>query len=131
MPLLDWLHKKQAVTAAARVPYRLLNAESAHGDPGADNWLIQGDNLEALKALLPFHAGRVKCIYIDPPFNTQSAFDHYDDNLEHSQWLSMMYPRLELLQLLLANDGLLFIQLDDNETAYCALSGGLQLPYAG
>jgi len=117
MPLLDWLHKKQAVTAAARVPYRLLNAESAHGDPGADNWLIQG--------------GRVKCIYIDPPFNTQSAFDHYDDNLEHSQWLSMMYPRLELLQLLLANDGLLFIQLDDNETAYCALSGGLQLPYAG
>nr|MBP7422967.1 site-specific DNA-methyltransferase [Sulfuritalea sp.] len=105
MPLLDWLHKNQAVTAASGVPYRLLNVESTHGqiDAGAaDNWLIQGDNLEALKALLPFYAGRVKCIFIDPPYNTKSAFEHYDDNLEHSQWLSMMYPRLELLRELLA-----------------------------
>ena len=103
MPTLDWLHKQQAIKAAGRVPYRLLNAESVHGDPAADNWLIQGDNLDALKALLPFYAGRVKCIYIDPPYNTKSAFEHYDDNLEHSQWLSMMYPRLELLRELLAD----------------------------
>lgn len=121
MPLLDWLHKNQAVTAAARVPYRLLNAESVHGqiDAGAaDNWLIQGDNLEALKALLPFYAGRVKCIYIDPPYNTRSAFEHYDDNLEHSQWLSMMYPRLELLRELLAEDGSIWVSIDDNEGHY-------------
>lgn len=118
MPLLDWLHKKQAVTAAARVPYRLLDAASVHGDPAADNWLIQGDNLEALKALLPFYAGRVKCIYIDPPYNTRSAFEHYDDNLEHSQWLSMMYPRLELLRELLSEDGSIWVQLDDNEAHY-------------
>jgi adenine-specific DNA-methyltransferase len=121
MPLLDWLHKNQAVTAASGVPYRLLNAESAHGqiDAGAaDNWLIQGDNLEALKALLPFYAGRVKCIYIDPPYNTRSAFEHYDDNLEHSQWLSMMYPRLELLRELLAEDGSIWVSIDDNEAHY-------------
>ena len=118
MPLLDWLNKKQVVTAAARVPYRLLNAESTHGDPAADNWLIQGDNLEALKALLPFYAGRVKCIYIDPPYNTKSAFEHYDDNLEHSQWLSMIYPRLELLRELLSEDGSIWVSIDDNEAHY-------------
>ena len=67
--------------------------------------LIQGYNLEALKALLPFYAGQVKCIYIDPPYNTRSAFEHYDDNLEHTQWLAMMWPRLELLRDLLAEDG--------------------------
>ncbi|MBK6906675.1 MAG: site-specific DNA-methyltransferase [Rhodocyclaceae bacterium] len=118
MPLLDWLHKKQAVTAAARVPYRLLDVERVHGDPTADNWLIQGDNLEALKALLPLYAGRVKCIYIDPPYNTRSAFEHYDDNLEHSQWLSMMYLRLELLRELLAEDGSIWVSIDDNEAHY-------------
>ena len=121
MPTLDWLHKQQAIKAAGRVPYRLLNAESVHGqiDTGAaDNWLIQGDNLEALKALLPFYAGRVKCIYIDPPYNTNSAFEHYDDNLEHSQWLSMMYPRLELLRELLAEDGSIWVSIDDNEAHY-------------
>ncbi|MDB5891610.1 MAG: site-specific DNA-methyltransferase, partial [Polaromonas sp.] len=63
-----------------------------------DNWLIQGDNLEALKALLPFYRAQVKCIFIDPPYNTKSAFEHYDDNLEHAQWLSMMLPRLQLLR---------------------------------
>ncbi|OQY66780.1 MAG: site-specific DNA-methyltransferase [Rhodocyclaceae bacterium UTPRO2] len=118
MPTLDWLHKQQAIKAAGRVPYRLLNAESVHGDPAADNWLIQGDNLEALKALLPFYAGRVKCIYIDPPYNTRSAFEHYDDNLEHSQWLSMMVPRLELLRELLAEDGSIWVSIDDNEAHY-------------
>jgi adenine-specific DNA-methyltransferase len=71
-----------------------------------------------LKSLLPFYAGQVKCIFIDPPYNTKSAFTHYDDNLEHSVWLSMMYPRLELLRELLAEDGSIWITLDDNESHY-------------
>lgn len=87
MPFLDWVNKTQAVQGAAEVPYHLLQFESVHGDAAADNLLIQGDNLLALKALLPFYRGQVKCIYIDPPYNTQSAFEHYDDKLEHSQWL--------------------------------------------
>ncbi len=121
MPLLDWLNKSHATQTAARVPFRLLDTVSTEGDvSGAhnDNWLIQGDNLEALKALLPFFAGRVKCIYIDPPYNTKSAFEHYDDNLEHSQWLSMIYPRLELLRELLAEDGSIWVSIDDNEAHY-------------
>ncbi|MHB1291324.1 MAG: site-specific DNA-methyltransferase [Sulfuricella sp.] len=83
-----------------------------------ENLLIQGDNLDALKALLPFYRGRVKCIFIDPPYNTKSAFEHYDDNLEHSQWLSMMYPRLVLLRELLAEDGSIWVTIDDNEGHY-------------
>lgn len=121
MPILDWLNKSHALKAAAGVPFRLLETVSSHGDTGGannDNWLIQGDNLEALKALLPFFAGRVKCIYIDPPYNTRSAFEHYDDNLEHSQWLSLIYPRLELLRDLLAEDGSIWVSIDDNEAHY-------------
>lgn len=118
MPTLDWLNKAQALKAAAQVPYRLLEPQSVHGDPAADNWLIQGDNLDALKALLPFFAGRVKCIYIDPPYNTRSAFEHYDDNLEHSQWLSMIVPRLELLRELLSEEGSIWVSIDDNEAHY-------------
>lgn len=83
-----------------------------------DNVLIHGDNLLALKALEADYAGRVKCIYIDPPYNTGSAFEHYDDGLEHSIWLSLMRDRIELLRSLLANDGLMFVQIDDNEMAY-------------
>ncbi|MBP8091599.1 MAG: site-specific DNA-methyltransferase, partial [Giesbergeria sp.] len=100
MPTLDWLHRAHAFTTAAQVPYRLLDTVSTHGDPqqASGNLLVQGDNLEALKALLPFYRGKVKCIFIDPPYNTQSAFEHYDDNLEHSQWLSMVLPRLQLLR---------------------------------
>jgi hypothetical protein len=118
MPFLDWVNKAQAQRVAADVPYHLLQFQSAHGDPSAENLLIQGDNLLALKALLPFYRGRVKCIYIDPPYNTQSAFEHYDDKLEHSQWLSMMWPRLVLLRDLLAEDGSLWISCDDNEAHY-------------
>jgi adenine-specific DNA-methyltransferase len=118
MPLLDWLNKNQALRTAGRVPFRLLETVSLHGSADNDNWLIRGDNLEALKALLPFYAGRVKCIYIDPPYNTRSAFEHYDDNLEHSQWLSMIYPRLELLRELLAEDGSIWVSIDDNEAHY-------------
>lgn len=95
----------------------MLKQEAAYGDP-SDNLLIQGDNLLALKALIPFYAGRVKCIFIDPPYNTQSAFEHYDDKLEHSQWLSMMYPRLVLLRELLAEDGSIWVTIDDNEAHY-------------
>ena len=83
-----------------------------------DNLLIQGDNLEGLKALLPFYRGQVKCIVIDPPYNTKSAFAHYDDNLEHAQWLSMMLPRLQLLRELLREDGSIWVTIDDNEGHY-------------
>ena len=104
MPTLNWHKREEAVRAATRAPYRLLEpvAELSCGDADSENLLIRGDNLDALKALLPYYAGRVRCIAIDPPYNTQSAFEHYDDNLEHSTWLSLMYPRLELLRDLLA-----------------------------
>jgi adenine-specific DNA-methyltransferase len=118
MPQLTWLGDAEARRMSRRVPYRILQPVEAVGDPAADNLLIQGDNLEALKALLPFYAGRVKCIFIDPPYNTKSAFEHYDDNLEHSQWLSMMYPRLELLRELLSEDGSIWVTIDDNEGHY-------------
>lgn len=121
MPFLDWVNKNQAKEATREVPYHLLRHESSHGDvsgANADNLLIQGDNLLALKALVPFYAGRVKCIFIDPPYNTQSAFEHYDDKLEHSQWLSMMYPRLVLLRQMLAEDGFIIVHIDDNEGPY-------------
>ena len=87
--------------------------------PTFDNMLIHGDNLLALKALEQDFAGKVKCIYIDPPYNTGSAFEHYDDGLEHSIWLSLMRDRLEILKRLLREDGSIWISLDDNEQAYC------------
>lgn len=120
MPSLTWLTRDDDLKRAAAVPYRLLEADRAlsHGDPAAGNMLIQGDNLDALKALLPYYKGRVKCIYIDPPYNTRSAFEHYDDNLEHTQWLAMIYPRLELLRDLLAEDGSIWVSIDDNEYPY-------------
>lgn len=148
MPTLDWLNRAQAFTTAARVPYRLLEEVSVHSAAAADeaapatalpaqadllqpqekapdrssptsgNLLIQGDNLEAIKALLPFYRGQVKCVFIDPPYNTRSAFEHYDDNLEHAQWLSMMLPRLQLLRELLSEDGSIWVTIDDNEGHY-------------
>ncbi|MGX5733037.1 site-specific DNA-methyltransferase [Bosea thiooxidans] len=120
MPILSWLTRDEDVRVAQRVPYRLLEVapDLSAGDPASGNMLIQGDNLEALKALLPFYAGQVKCIYIDPPYNTRSAFEHYDDNLEHTKWLAMMWPRLELLRDLLAEDGTIWVSIDDNEGHY-------------
>ena len=121
MPTLDWLHRAAAFSVATQVPYRLLETVSHHGsgdEKSTDNLLIHGDNLEALKALMPFYRGRIKCIFIDPPYNTQSAFEHYDDKLEHSQWLSMMLPRLELLRDLLSEDGSIWVTIDDNEAHY-------------
>lgn len=120
MPILDWLNRDKDVRAADGVPYRLLHSvdELSYGDPTSPNMLIQGDNLEALKALLPYYSGQVKCIYIDPPYNTKSAFEHYDDNLEHSKWLSTIYPRLQLLRELLSDEGSIWISIDDSEAHY-------------
>lgn len=121
MPTLNWLNREEALSISSKVPYRLLEPVKKYscGDSDLENMLIQGDNLETLKALLPYYAGRVKCIYIDPPYNTQNAFEHYDDNLEHSQWLTMMYPRLELLRELLdPKQGSLWISIDDDECHY-------------
>jgi adenine-specific DNA-methyltransferase len=124
MPTVDWLNREHAFRIAARVPTRVLRPHAAApatvGDAAAarDNLLVQGDNLEALAALLPFYRGRVKCIFIDPPYNTKSAFEHYDDNLEHSQWLSMMLPRLQLLREFLREDGSIWVTIDDNEGHY-------------
>lgn len=120
MPILSWLTRDDDLQAARVAPYRLLEEVPEHsaGDPDTENMLIQGDNLDALKALLPYYAGRVKCIYIDPPYNTKSAFEHYDDNLEHTTWLAMMYPRLEILRALLAKEGSIWVSIDDNEGHY-------------
>lgn len=119
MPILEWLNKGEAVNVTKKLPYRILkaNAELSYGEQ-SENMIIKGDNLEALQALLPYYKGQVKCIYIDPPYNTGSAFEHYDDNLEHSTWLSMIYPRLELLRDLLSEDGSIWISIDDRESAY-------------
>ena len=120
MPILHWLTRDEDIRATTRVPYRLLeeDLELSTGGPDTSNMLIHGDNLDALKALLPFYSGQVKCIYIDPPYNTRSAFEHYDDNLEHSKWLAMMWPRLELLRELLSEDGSIWVSIDDNEGHY-------------
>ena len=90
-----------------------------NGKPWNGNMLIHGDNLLALKALEQDYSGQIKCIYIDPPYNTGSAFEQYEDGLEHSKWLSLMRDRLEVIYNLLAKDGSLWISLDDNEQAYC------------
>ena len=120
MPILHWLTREEDARAASRTPYRLLEGarELSVGAAESGNMLIQGDNLVTLKALLPFYGGRVKCIYIDPPYNTRSAFEHYDDNLEHARWLAMMRPRLELLRELLAEDGSVWVSIDNAEGAY-------------
>ncbi|KXV16668.1 DNA methylase [Acetobacter malorum] len=120
MPILEWMTRDADIRATGHVSYRLLQTDGSQDGGNADprNMLIQGDNLDALKALLPYYAGSVKCIYIDPPYNTKSAFEHYDDNLEHAQWLAMIYPRLVLLRDLLAEDGSIWVSIDDNEGHY-------------
>ncbi|MBA4390278.1 MAG: site-specific DNA-methyltransferase [Syntrophus sp. (in: bacteria)] len=120
MPTLTWLTRKTDLKLSQGAPYRLLGTipELSYGDPESGNMLIQGDNLDGLKALLPYYAGQVKCIYIDPPYNTKSAFEHYDDNLEHTKWLSTIYPRLELLRELLSEEGSIWVSIDDNEGHY-------------
>jgi adenine-specific DNA-methyltransferase len=120
MPILRWLTRDEDIKSAGKAAYRLLREvpELGAGDKNTENMIIQGDNLEALKALLPFYAGQVKCIYIDPPYNTESAFEHFDDNLENTIWLSIIYPRLELLRDFLTEDGVIFVNLDERQHAY-------------
>lgn len=144
MPVLDWIGKKAVVNHHREVPYRLLRCDKlkSAGNPDAGNLLVQGDNLEALKALLPYYAGKVKCIYIDPPYNTGNEGWVYNDNVNspeilawlgkvvgkesddlsrHDKWLCMMYPRLRLLREFLTEDGSIFVSMDDSE------SGSLRL----
>jgi adenine-specific DNA-methyltransferase len=140
MPTLDWIGKDAVIRHHKEVPFRLLEPDPklSHGDPGDGNLIVQGDNLHALKALLPKYAGRVKCIYIDPPYNTGNEGWVYNDNVNapeilkwlgqtvgkeaedlsrHDKWLCMMYPRLVLLKQFLSDDGAIFVSIDDNEVA--------------
>lgn len=140
MPSLDWIGKAAVVKHHKDVPYRLLEPvpELSCGDPDSGNLIVQGDNLHALKALLPRYAGQVKCIYIDPPYNTGNEGWVYNDNVNspeirrwlgevvgkegetldrHDRWLCMMYPRLVLLKQFLRDDGAIFVSIDDNEVA--------------
>jgi len=113
---LTWIGKYDEIKVEPRI--LLEDKSKGYGDPNTENMLIHGDNLLALKALEQDFAGKIKCIYIDPPYNTGSAFAHYDDNLEHSIWLNLMKSRLVYLRSLLKKDGVIFIQIDDNEMAY-------------
>ena len=138
MPTLNWIGKDAVVTHHKDVPFRLLEPvpELSCGDPNSGNLIVQGDNLHALKALLPRYAGQVKCIYIDPPYNTGNEGWAYNDNVHspeirkwlgevvgkdgetldrHDRWLCMMYPRLFLLKQFLRDDGAIFVSIDDNE----------------
>lgn len=140
MPSLDWIGKRAVVKHHKDVPFRLLEPVAALscGDPDSGNLIVQGDNLDALKALLPRYAGQVKCIYIDPPYNTGNEGWVYNDNVNspeirrwlgevvgkegetldrHDRWLCMMYPRLVLLKQFLRDDGAIFVSIDDNEVS--------------
>lgn len=149
MPTLDWIGKSKVINHHQDVPFRVLERKYSYdengqheADNGSENMIIRGDNLEALKALLPRYEGRVKCIYIDPPYNTGNEGWVYNDNVNdpkikkwlgevvgkegedltrHDKWLCMMYPRLKLLQKLLAEDGVIFISIDDIEVTYLRL----------
>lgn len=128
---LTWIGKNNPEFDIANIEPRILeeNPELSNcvKDKKTENMIIHGDNLLALKALLPEYESKIKCVCIDPPYNTgnamdqfktESAFQHYDDNVEHSTWLSLMKPRLELLRLLLSEDGIITIHIDDIEYCY-------------
>ena len=143
MPTLEWIGKSKVINHHQEVPFRVLERKYSfdengqhNEDNGSENMIIRGDNLEALKALLPRYEGRVKCVYIDPPYNTGNEGWVYNDNVNdpkikkwlgevvgkegedltrHDKWLCMMYPRLKLLQKLLADDGVIFVSLDFHE----------------
>lgn len=116
---LTWIGKDEPMNIEPRLLIERPELSNTEKDPETQNMLIHGDNLLALKALLPQYAGKIKCIYIDPPYNTGEAFDEYDDNVEHSVWLQLMRARLNLLWCLLADDGVIFVQLNDDEMNYC------------
>ena len=113
---LTWIGKDEELKLEPRI--LIEDPSKSYGDKSSENMLIHGDNLLALKALEQDFAGKIKCIYIDPPFNTGAAFEHYDDSVEHSTWLSLMKSRLDFFEKLLSNDGSIFIHLDDNESDY-------------
>lgn len=113
---LTWIGKGEEPKLEPRI--LLYDKEKSYGDQNTENMLIHGDNLLALRALEQDYAGKIKCIYIDPPYNTGSAFEHYDDNLEHSIWLSMMKSRLNLLRNLLSEDGSIWASIDSYESHY-------------
>jgi adenine-specific DNA-methyltransferase len=120
---LTWIGKENRPRLEPRIlledPEKSYHAKQRVSDKDIfDNRLIFGDNLLALKALEQEFAGKVKCVFIDPPYNTGSAFTHYDDGVEHSIWLSLMRDRLEILRRLLTEDGSIWISIDDNEAAY-------------
>ncbi len=115
---LTWYGKDQPIKVEPRLLIENVALSNCALAPDTENMLIHGDNLLALKALEKKFAGQVKCIYIDPPYNTGAAFDYYDDNLEHSIWLNLMYSRLIILRNLLADDGFFCCQIDDSEGAY-------------
>ena len=121
---LTWVGKEEKIKVEPRILIEVSEKSYSEtvddllASATFDNMLIHGDNLLALKALEAKFAGQVKCIYIDPPYNTGYAFEHYDDNLEHSQWLNLMRPRLEILRNLLSDDGSIWISIDDDEHAY-------------
>ena len=143
MPTLEWIGKSKVINHHQEVPFRVLERKYSFDengqhseDNGSENMIIRGDNLEALKALLPRYEGRVKCIYIDPPYNTGNENWVYNDNVNdpkikkwlgefvgkegedltrHDKWLCMMYPRLRLLQKLLASDGCLIVSISYHE----------------
>lgn len=145
MPTLEWIGKDKVINHHLDVPYKVLERQYSYDengkhkdDNGSENKIIHGDNLEALKSLLPEYEGRIKCIYIDPPYNTGNEKWVYNDNVNdprikkwlgeivgtegedlsrHDKWLCMMYPRLKLLHKLLSDDGAIFISIDDNEQA--------------
>ena len=139
MPTLEWIGKDKVISHHKDVPFRVLDEKYTYNAEHSDNMIIRGDNLEALKALLPQYEGKIKCIYIDPPYNTGNEGWVYNDNVNdpkirkwlgevvgkegedlsrHDKWLCMMYPRLKLLHRLLAQDGAIFISIDDNELFY-------------
>ena len=116
---LTWIGKGEEPKLEPRI--LIENPEYSYGDSNSPNMLIHGDNLLALKALEQDYAGKVKCIYIDPPYNTGNAFEYYDDNVEHSIWLNLISQRVKLLHSLLSNEGFMFLQIDDQEMAYASV----------
>ena len=115
---LTWVGKDQEMKLEPRILIENPKLSNTEKDKDTENMLIHGDNLLALKALESKYAGQIKCIYIDPPYNTGKAFNNYDDNIEHSLWLSLIRERLLLLHRLLSYDGVIFIQINDDEAAY-------------
>lgn len=115
---LTWYGKDEPIRVEPRLLIENAALSNTAADPDTENMLIHGDNLLALKALESKYAGQVKCIYIDPPYNTGEAFEHYDDNIEHSTWLNLMKARLKILNILLCDKGTIWIQINDEEQAY-------------